>query len=206
MTLRPRGGHASPVYPSRPWWFQSRDNDSIPRPPSFPPSPPPPCRPAPSSAIPNGCCVLSTTGTARSWRTRPLPMRHPRHSLIHFPTHQPIDFDAEVNLFHFNLLRCVGKGAFGKVYMGSLSSDVVTFVLIAVCRFTPIAGPSRTAQADERPLRPQVHQQGSLRQTESRLEYRPREKVTRRGSLPHPGLRGRHPLRFRLTSRTIAFP
>ncbi|KAF9647211.1 kinase-like protein [Thelephora ganbajun] len=28
---------------------------------------------------------------------------------------QPIDFDGEVNLFHFNLLRCVGKGAFGKV-------------------------------------------------------------------------------------------
>ncbi|EPQ56369.1 kinase-like protein [Gloeophyllum trabeum ATCC 11539] len=28
---------------------------------------------------------------------------------------QPIDFDADVNLFHFVLLRCVGKGAFGKV-------------------------------------------------------------------------------------------
>ncbi|CAA7267385.1 unnamed protein product [Cyclocybe aegerita] len=28
---------------------------------------------------------------------------------------QPIDFDGEVNLFHFLLLRCVGKGAFGKV-------------------------------------------------------------------------------------------
>ncbi|TFK51637.1 kinase-like protein [Heliocybe sulcata] len=27
----------------------------------------------------------------------------------------PIDFDADVNLFHFVLLRCVGKGAFGKV-------------------------------------------------------------------------------------------
>ncbi|KAJ7583388.1 kinase-like domain-containing protein [Mycena floridula] len=27
----------------------------------------------------------------------------------------PIDFDSEVNLFHFSLLRCVGKGAFGKV-------------------------------------------------------------------------------------------
>ncbi|KAI8996379.1 kinase-like protein [Trametes punicea] len=27
----------------------------------------------------------------------------------------PIDFDGEVNLFHFILLRCVGKGAFGKV-------------------------------------------------------------------------------------------
>ncbi|RDB20883.1 Serine/threonine-protein kinase 32A [Hypsizygus marmoreus] len=28
---------------------------------------------------------------------------------------QPIDFDGEINLFHFVLLRCVGKGAFGKV-------------------------------------------------------------------------------------------
>lgn len=28
---------------------------------------------------------------------------------------QPVDFNAEVNLFHFVLLRCVGKGAFGKV-------------------------------------------------------------------------------------------
>ncbi|KAI6044243.1 kinase-like domain-containing protein [Pisolithus marmoratus] len=30
---------------------------------------------------------------------------------------QPVDFDGEVNLFHFVLLRCVGKGAFGKVRM-----------------------------------------------------------------------------------------
>jgi len=28
---------------------------------------------------------------------------------------QPVDFDSDVNLFHFVLLRCVGKGAFGKV-------------------------------------------------------------------------------------------
>lgn len=27
----------------------------------------------------------------------------------------PIDFDDDANLFHFSLLRCVGKGAFGKV-------------------------------------------------------------------------------------------
>jgi hypothetical protein len=30
-------------------------------------------------------------------------------------TAQAIDFDGEVNLFHFYLLRSVGKGAFGKV-------------------------------------------------------------------------------------------
>jgi|ERR1700722_342795 len=29
---------------------------------------------------------------------------------------EPIDFDAEVNLYHFDLHRAVGKGAFGKVY------------------------------------------------------------------------------------------
>ena len=28
---------------------------------------------------------------------------------------QPIDFDGEVTLFHFRLLKVVGKGAFGKV-------------------------------------------------------------------------------------------
>lgn len=59
-----------------------------------------------------------------------------RYSPIHCPrigpstlfadalqTHQPIDFDAEVNLFHFNLLRCVGKGAFGKVCIVSMLSQ-----------------------------------------------------------------------------------
>ena len=28
---------------------------------------------------------------------------------------QPIDYDAPVNLYHFFLLRSIGKGAFGKV-------------------------------------------------------------------------------------------
>lgn len=30
---------------------------------------------------------------------------------------QPVDFEGDINLFHFVLLRCVGKGAFGKVRM-----------------------------------------------------------------------------------------
>lgn len=37
-----------------------------------------------------------------------------------------MDFDGDVNLFHFVLLRCVGKGAFGKVriiHIGVCSSD-----------------------------------------------------------------------------------
>ena len=29
----------------------------------------------------------------------------------------PIDFDSEVTLYHFDLHRAVGKGAFGKVYI-----------------------------------------------------------------------------------------
>ncbi len=28
---------------------------------------------------------------------------------------EPIDFDGEVNLYHFDLHRAVGRGAFGKV-------------------------------------------------------------------------------------------
>jgi serine/threonine kinase 32 len=28
---------------------------------------------------------------------------------------EPVDFDSEVNLYHFDLHRAVGKGAFGKV-------------------------------------------------------------------------------------------
>jgi len=28
---------------------------------------------------------------------------------------EPVDFDCEVNLYHFDLHRVVGKGAFGKV-------------------------------------------------------------------------------------------
>ena len=47
------------------------------------------------------------------------------------------------------------------------------------------AGPSRSAQADEGSLRPQIHQQGSLRQAESRLKHHPGEKAARRGPSPH---------------------
>jgi hypothetical protein len=35
---------------------------------------------------------------------------------------QPVDFDADVNLFHFALMRCVGKGAFGKASTHASSS------------------------------------------------------------------------------------
>jgi hypothetical protein len=37
-----------------------------------------------------------------------------------------IDFDADVNLFHFMLLRCVGKGAFGKVPFSQGHPNLIT--------------------------------------------------------------------------------
>ena len=93
-----------PGCPSKPWWFQSTDNHQYPL---LPPIPPP------RSRRPNGCRVLQTAGMVQS-----LPFttsNTPFTELIPFSLIKPIDFDAEVTLFHFNLLRCVGKGAFGKV-------------------------------------------------------------------------------------------
>lgn len=57
----------------------------------------------------HGRRMLSTYGS-RLQITPHLPDPH----LVSFFL-QPIDFDGDVNLFHFVLLRCVGKGAFGKV-------------------------------------------------------------------------------------------
>ena len=62
---------------------------------------------------------------------------------------QPIDFDGEVNLFHFVLLRSVGKGAFGKV------SDPTSRPPVETDASCP--GPSSATQADTRTLCPQVH-------------------------------------------------
>ena len=56
----------------------------------------------------HGRCLLSTPSA-------PAPRLPPRHLWKLTLLFQPIDFDGEVNLFHFILLRCVGKGAFGKV-------------------------------------------------------------------------------------------
>lgn len=51
-------------------------------------------------------------------------------------TPQPIDFDGEVNLFHFVLLRCVGKGAFGKVSPEPTSRKIsLVFTPIIPLRF-----------------------------------------------------------------------
>lgn len=53
----------------------------------------------------NGCRLLSPHS-----ESPPRPSRPVVPSLS-----QPVDFEGDVNLFHFVLLRCVGKGAFGKV-------------------------------------------------------------------------------------------
>ena len=68
----------------------------------------------------NGCSMLQCT-------SEPIII-HRFHSLT---PHQPIDFDGEVNLFHFVLLRCVGKGAFGKV---GLSFSWTLFYFIQVLK------------------------------------------------------------------------
>ena len=73
--------------------------------------------------------------------------------------------------------------------------------------FSPAAGQGCSAQADKGSLRPQIHQQGSLRQTESRLKYYPGEKAARRGpsqpskSPAAPRVAGTHP---RLCSHPVS--
>ena len=62
---------------------------------------------------------------------------------------QPIDFDGDVTLFHFRLLKVVGKGAFGKVGPApfpNLSSSTVM-----------LPGPNGPAQTDPSNVRAQVH-------------------------------------------------
>jgi hypothetical protein len=61
-----------------------------------------------------------------------------------------IDFDADVNLFHFMLLRCVGKGAFGKVPLSEGHPNLLT-------NQTLLPGSRRSTQADTRLVRPQIH-------------------------------------------------
>lgn len=124
---------------------------------------------------PNGCRMLQTTGIVQF--SPPIWSQTPRSLMLCSPTHQPIDFDGEVNLFHFNLLRCVGKGAFGKVLHRFYALASSLFVLTRTCQPSATVGPSRSAQADEGSLCPQIHQQGSLRQAKSRLEYHPGEKA-----------------------------
>ena len=71
------------------------------------------------------------------------------YSLLIFPS-KVIDFDADVNLFHFMLLRCVGKGAFGKVpFLGGYPNLLTNQTLFP--------GSRRSTQTDTRLVCPQIH-------------------------------------------------
>lgn len=61
---------------------------------------------------------------------------------------KPVDFDGDVNLFHFVLLRCVGKGAFGKVCLIKCLKTTSNYLNISF-----ILGPRRTTQTDQRAIR-----------------------------------------------------
>lgn len=92
---------------------------------------------APSSAVPHAPRAPRTPATKfyetlrPSWalfaadRRSVFAQSTPHLHTAHTPF-QPVDFDGEVNLFHFVLLRCVGKGAFGKVrrFAGWLSPSL----------------------------------------------------------------------------------
>ena len=79
---------------------------------------------------------------------------------------QQIDFDSPVDLWHFYLLRSVGKGAFGKV--GRRDRTIMEGADIDASHRIAIAGPRGPAQADKGAVCSQIHQQGcesGLRQT-----------------------------------------
>ena len=71
---------------------------------------------------------------------------------------QPVDFDGEVTLFHFRLLKVVGKGAFGKV-CPILSPNRPSSPTMS-------PGPNGSAQADPSNVCAQVHQQNKGRKDE----------------------------------------
>ena len=87
----------------------------------------------------------------------------------------PVDFDGEVTLYHFDLLRAVGKGAFGKVF--------ISLFIPLYCSLTPfLTGARCPAQALKKDLRPQVHRQESLSSTEGCSQHHPRTQTPGRGS------------------------
>ena len=92
---------------------------------------------------------------------------------------QPIDFDGEVTLFHFRLLKVVGKGAFGKV-CPTLSLDRPPSP-----RMSP--GPNGSTQTDPGNVRAQVYQQNEGREDEGGGQYHPGAEASREGrpQAPH---------------------
>ena len=86
---------------------------------------------------------------------------------------QPIDFDGEVTLFHFRLLKVVGKGAFGKVCPAP-SPD----------RPPPLTmspGPDGSTQTDPSNVRAQVHQQNEGCEDEGGGQYYSGAEASREG-------------------------
>lgn len=61
---------------------------------------------------------------------------------------EPVDFDGEVTLFHFDLLRAIGRGAFGKVSALPSSCFHISHLL---------AGSSRGAQTLKKVICTEIH-------------------------------------------------
>jgi hypothetical protein len=92
------------------------------------------------------------------------------------PSH-PVDLATEVNLYHFDLHRVVGKGAFGKVRRPS-------YLLVSLTD-TPFVsiGPRRRTQKEQKALCSQVHRQATVHQTEGGCQRDSGKTITRRGAI-----------------------
>ncbi len=67
-----------------------------------------------------GRAVLQTRGSL------PLGLKHfVADPVPLIPFNQPVDFEGDVNLFHFVLLKSIGKGAFGKVDPSFISNTAI---------------------------------------------------------------------------------
>lgn len=86
---------------------------------------------------------------------------------------EPVDFDGEVNLYHFDLHRAVGKGAFGKV-----CERLTPF---AFRLLTLLAGQSSRTQAYQEVVRPQIHRESKVCTPEGCCQCYPRTQATRGG-------------------------
>lgn len=88
---------------------------------------------------------------------------------------QKVDFDGPPNLYHFNLLRSIGKGAFGKVDRNSIP-------LLSFSTLSHFIGPDRSTQTDESSIRFKVHQQAEMHKDESCPKYNTRTEASGRGA------------------------
>jgi len=70
---------------------------------------------------------------------------------------EPVDFDSEVNLFHFELHRAVGKGAFGKVSGRYNRSASVTQSNTHRYSLPLVPGQGSRTQEDKASICTQVH-------------------------------------------------